>query len=128
MEIVKYTEKIVDQLSFWKRSPNVMIVTSYDCKFEDGVDTTSNTVYFEPSIKLDSPDYEIGLVNLETYYSFPNIDSKNNKLRYFSKKLVNLKYFWYWSLWYKRNKNYFKSSVGNKRRYLFDKTKRNIKY
>lgn len=30
-------------------------------------------------------DYEIGLINLKTYFSFPNIDSKNNKLIYYSK-------------------------------------------
>lgn len=38
---------------------------------------------FNPPIQLDkSKLYEIALVNLETYYSFPNIDVTNNLLRY----------------------------------------------
>lgn len=38
---------------------------------------------FNPPIHLDkSKKYEIGLVNLETYYSFPNIDESNNLFRY----------------------------------------------
>ncbi len=38
---------------------------------------------FNPPIELDkTKKYEIALVNLETYYSFPNIDSTNNRLKY----------------------------------------------
>ena len=38
---------------------------------------------FRPLIQLDkSRKYEMALVNLETYYSFPNIDSTNNNFRY----------------------------------------------
>lgn len=38
---------------------------------------------FNPLIQLDrAKKYEMALVNLETYYSFPNIDSTNNNLRY----------------------------------------------
>ena len=34
---------------------------------------------FNPKLELDSDKvYEIALVNLETYYSFPNIDQTNN--------------------------------------------------
>ena len=34
---------------------------------------------FKPPIQLDKKkDYEITLINLETYYSFPNIDKSNN--------------------------------------------------
>jgi hypothetical protein len=85
MDVTKRLDKIEDHLSSWKRSKNITIVSDYACKFEDGVDTTINTVYFEPTIRLDSSDYEIGLINLETYYSFPNVDSRNNKFRYYSK-------------------------------------------
>ena len=35
---------------------------------------------FVPNLELDGP-YEIALHSLETYYSFPNIDAKNNKVR-----------------------------------------------
>ena len=35
--------------------------------------------WFKPPIQLDQNKYyEIALINLETYYSFPNIDRSNN--------------------------------------------------
>lgn len=38
---------------------------------------------FNPLIQLNkSKNYEMALVNLDTYYSFPNIDSSNNKFKY----------------------------------------------
>ena len=38
---------------------------------------------FRPLIQLDqNRKYEMALVNLETYYSFPNIDASNNNFRY----------------------------------------------
>ena len=44
---------------------------------------TSLKERFNPSIKLDKTSkYEIALVNLETYYSFPNSTEKNNKFIY----------------------------------------------
>ena len=39
--------------------------------------------WFKPPIILDKKkDYEIALINLETYYSFPNIDNSNNYFTY----------------------------------------------
>ena len=39
--------------------------------------------WFKPSIQLHKKkDYEIALINLETYYSFPNIDRSNNIFSY----------------------------------------------
>ena len=39
--------------------------------------------WFRPPIQLDKKkDYEIALINLETYYSFPNIDRSNNCFTY----------------------------------------------
>ena len=38
---------------------------------------------FKPPIQLDKKrDYEIALINLESYYSFPNIDRSNNCFSY----------------------------------------------
>ena len=38
---------------------------------------------FNPPIKLDkNRKYEMALVNLETHYSFPNIQDENNLFRY----------------------------------------------
>ena len=39
--------------------------------------------WFKPTIQLDKKkEYEIALINLETYYSFPNIDRSNNCFSY----------------------------------------------
>ena len=39
--------------------------------------------WFKPPIQLDQQkDYEIALINLETYYSFPNIDNSKNCFTY----------------------------------------------
>ena len=44
--------------------------------------TRCNT-WFKPPIQLDEKkDYEIALINLETYYSFPNIERSNNCFTY----------------------------------------------
>ena len=38
---------------------------------------------FNPTLELDkNKEYEMALVNLETYWSFPNITEKNNLFRY----------------------------------------------
>ena len=40
-------------------------------------------IWFKPPIQLDKKkDYEIALINLETYYSFSNIDRFNNCFSY----------------------------------------------
>ena len=39
--------------------------------------------WFKPPIQLDKKkDYQIALINLETYYSFPNFDRSNNCFTY----------------------------------------------
>ena len=46
-------------------------------------DKTVFTTRFNPPIQLEKDtQYEIALINLETYYSFPNIDASNNYFRY----------------------------------------------
>ena len=41
--------------------------------------------WFKPPIQLhNKKDYEIALINLETYYSFPNIDRSNKCFSYSS--------------------------------------------
>ena len=43
--------------------------------------------WFKPPIQLDKKkDYEIALINLETYYSFPNIDISNNCFFLFTRR------------------------------------------
>jgi hypothetical protein len=44
---------------------------------------TRFTIEYSPSIELKKGrKYELALINLETYYTFPNIDSSNNIFRY----------------------------------------------
>ena len=39
--------------------------------------------WFKPPIQVDKKkDYEIALINLKSYYSFPNIDNSNNRFTY----------------------------------------------
>jgi hypothetical protein len=45
--------------------------------------TTKFSTNFSTPLRLNPESkYEVALVNLETWYSFPNIDSTNNVLRY----------------------------------------------
>ena len=49
--------------------------------FVSGTDYKIITTYEQP-IKLNpTSKYEVALLNLETYYSFPNINDTNNKLQ-----------------------------------------------
>ena len=55
-----------------------------------GNQSSFNTL-FNPKIELDrNKVYEIALVNLETYYSFPNIDDSNNIFVYSHDQGANL--------------------------------------
>ena len=43
--------------------------------------------WLKPPIQIDKrTDYEIALINLEPYYSFPNIDKSNNCFTYASNR------------------------------------------
>ena len=59
--------------------------TSHKTSFQvivSGDKSSFNTLFY-PKIELDrKKKYEIALVNLETYYSFPNIDDSNNTFVY----------------------------------------------
>ena len=61
----------------------ITINTSHKTSFQivvSGNESSFNTM-FSPNIELEKDRvYEIALVNLETYYSFPNIDETNNAL------------------------------------------------
>jgi len=47
--------------------------------------TTDWTTQITPPVVLDNKDnYEVGLIDLETYYSFPNIDTTNNRFIYYA--------------------------------------------
>ena len=55
--------------------------TSFQIMVSDN--KSSFNTRFNPKVELDRDKvYEIALVNLETYYSFPNIDETNNVFVY----------------------------------------------
>ena len=59
--------------------------TSHKSSFQIILNSTKSdfTTKFSPAIELDKTrKYEIALINLETYYSFPNITEANNKFKY----------------------------------------------
>lgn len=50
-----------------------------------------NTIFNPPLILDDNKEYEIALVDLETYYSFPNISNFNNTIEYVNTRTKLLK-------------------------------------
>ena len=59
--------------------------TAHKTSFQIIVSDNKSSFYtkFNPTLQLDSDkEYKIALVNLETYYSFPNIDETNNVFVY----------------------------------------------
>ena len=46
--------------------------------------STNFTTVFNPPIRLNNVPHEIAMASLETFYSFPNINEKNNIFKYSS--------------------------------------------
>ena len=66
-----HLERIADNT---RAKTNINLVVSGKT---NSIDTT-----YDPPIKLElNRKYEIALTNLDTYYSFPNIDDTNNTFR-----------------------------------------------
>ena len=77
----------------WTRSEPYMITVAWKSQYDptNGIDTSHYTMNINPPIELKSNDYSLALLNLEVYYSFPNIKATNNTLKYYSKKLKQWK-------------------------------------
>ena len=74
----EYLKKIVDNTSL-RRSFQVIL---------SGNDSRLSTSFI-PALQFDDAcKYEIALVSLETYYSFPNIDEGNNRILVYLKKWI----------------------------------------
>ena len=70
-----YLKKIAENTSL--RSSFYIVLSGKNSRIETS---------FSPPLSFESTcQYEIALVSLETYYSFPNIDTYNNKLKVFLK-------------------------------------------
>ena len=71
-------EELLKQIAINTESKRSFLIVVSD-------NTTRFKTWFKPPIELSKEtNYEIGLVNLETYYSFPNIEKTNNHFRYSS--------------------------------------------
>ena len=80
-ESIELLHRIVDLLS--SKSDNHTFSISFNSKNEDGVNTAKFTQRFDTPIRLENDKYEIGLLSLNTYYTFPNLTSNiNGKFRY----------------------------------------------
>ena len=62
------------------KSLNFMV--TYKCTYEPPINTAVFTYKFEQPTELSSLDHELALVDIETYYSFPNVSSNNDRLRF----------------------------------------------
>lgn len=59
------------------------IIISWNSKYEPPINTCEYNCVFSTPIYLDrNKIYKVALSSIETYYSFPNITSKNNKFKY----------------------------------------------
>ena len=75
-------DECIRTLSEPKESYNLIIT---------GDSSSVETRYNPPLYLRKDRSYELALTNLETYYSFPNIDKDNNKFRYSADKGVTWK-------------------------------------
>lgn len=83
-ELISYVKAINDKVEKTSQFKSLMFLVKYNSVLEGGADTSMFTYNFYPPIELDSLDYEIALMDIETYYSIPNIDAKNNQFSYFN--------------------------------------------
>jgi len=56
-------------------------MVTYKCTHEPPVNAAVFTYKLERSIKMRSLDYEVALVDIETYCSLPNVSSNYSHLR-----------------------------------------------
>ena len=82
--ILNHVRSIDEKLNKKEYVKQFNFMVTYKCKYmyEPPINTAVFTYKFERSIELPSLDYEVALVDIETYYSFPNVSSNNNHLRF----------------------------------------------
>jgi len=80
--ILNHVRSIDEKLDRKEYIKQFNFIVTYKCKYEPPTNTAVFTYKFEPSIELPFLDYEVALVDIETYYSFPNVSSNNNHLRF----------------------------------------------
>lgn len=76
-------KSIDNKLTTKTDNSSLSFIISWDSNFDATNDTTIYRQIFSTPIILDNLDYEIALISLETYYSFPNVkEGVNNVFAY----------------------------------------------
>ena len=81
-DILNHVKSIDEKLTRKESIKPLNFMVTYKCTYEPPINTAVFTYKFERSIELPSLDYEVALVDIETYYSFPNVSSGNDHLRF----------------------------------------------
>src|SRR5579863_10213588 len=69
-------QELNDKTGDYKKKGSISLIFSSN--------TTDWSTQIYPPVILDNKDnYEVGLIDLETYYSFPNISAGNNQFVYY---------------------------------------------
>ena len=71
--ILNHVRSIDEKLNKKEYVIQFNFMVTYKCKYKPPTNTAVFTYKFERSIELPSLDYEVALVDIETYYSFPNV-------------------------------------------------------
>jgi len=80
--ISDYVRSIDAKISKSKDLKSLNFMVTYKCTYEPPINTAVFTYKFEQPIELSSLDYELAVVDIETYYSFPNVSSNNDRLTF----------------------------------------------
>ena len=82
--ILKVLQSIDDKTNKTTDFKSLMFLVKFNSIYEPPIDTSQFTFRFNPPIILDSLEYEMALMDIETFYSFPNINITNCNIRYYS--------------------------------------------
>ena len=85
-EIARYLKDINEKTNKTTDFKNIQLFIKWKSQYENGINTALHTDHYSPAIDLDSTDYEIALLDIEAYFTFPNITNKMTHFRYYSGK------------------------------------------
>ena len=79
--ISDYVRSIDAKISKSKDLKSLNFMVTYKCTYEPPINTAVFTYKFEQPIELSSLDYELAVVDIQTYYSFPNVNSNKESFK-----------------------------------------------
>ena len=82
-EVVDLLKSIENKLATQTENSSFSFTISWQSIYEQNKNTAHYTQHFLTSIVLNSLDFEVAVISLETFHSFPNItEGLNNVLAY----------------------------------------------